>query len=67
MALPVRAAAAALSDLISKIPIQSETQKNVLSENISNISSAFNVDTLNHRYNDLKLRALKYFNLNYNT
>ena len=43
MALPVRAAAAALSDLISKIPIQSETQKNVLSENISNISSAFHL------------------------
>lgn len=43
MALPVRAAAAALSDLISKIPIQSETQKNVLNENISSVSSAFHL------------------------
>ena len=43
MALPVRAAAAALTDLISKIPIQSETQKNVLNESISNVSSAFHL------------------------
>ena len=33
----------------------------------ANISTAFNMDTLNHRYNHFKLRTLKYFNLTYNT
>ena len=32
----------------------------------ANISTAFNMDTLNHHYNHLKLKALKYFNLTYN-
>ena len=47
MALPVRAAAAALSDLISKIPVQSASQKEVLNENISNVSSAFHLQRNN--------------------
>ena len=32
----------------------------------ANISTAFNMDTLNHHYNHFKLRMLKYFNLSYN-
>ena len=33
----------------------------------ANISASFNMDTLNHRYNHLKLTALNYFNLTYDT
>jgi len=38
-----------------------------LHDSYYNISTSLNMDTLNIRYNHLKLKALKYFNLTYNT
>lgn len=44
MALPVRAAAALLTDLISSLPVTSEAQKTFLNDNLSQITNAFNLN-----------------------
>ena len=43
MLLPARAAAVALADLLAKVPVQNEEQKNVINENLSQITNAFNL------------------------
>ncbi len=43
MLLPARAAAVALADLLAKVPVQNEEQKNVINENLNQITNAFNL------------------------
>ena len=44
MALPVRAAAALLTDLIASLPVTSEAQKTFMNDNLSQITNAFNLN-----------------------
>tara|TARA_B100000427_G_scaffold319367_1_gene317519 strand:+ start:104 stop:1423 length:1320 start_codon:yes stop_codon:yes gene_type:complete len=44
MALPVRAAAALLTDLISSLPVTTEAQKTFMNDNLSQITNAFHLN-----------------------
>ena len=48
LALPAKAAAVALLDLMSKIPAASQTSASAIKDNIQNISAAFRLDPINY-------------------
>ena len=48
LALPAKAAAVALLDLMSKIPAASQTSAQAIKDNIQNISAAFRLDPINY-------------------